>query len=543
MLDKVLEFTRAIFEELDPRAFQRRFLELLLSTQNVDRGSLWVRRGDKVVCIEAAGEDSERVLGAEIPADRPSIVGWVIGNARMTVAEPGKDPRHYKEMEQGFAAKSTLILCYPLLLSEGGVYGAVELIDTAARGSRLNLRADYLELLEALVAVGAVALGQALAFDRKDRECRGLRSALGVLRAQAPIVGQSPALAQAMKTARSYARTSFPVLITGESGTGKELAAQVIHQQSQRRHGPFCVQNCSAIPETLLESELFGYRKGAFTGADKDKTGLFEAADGGTVFLDEVGDMAPALQAKVLRLLQNSEVKPLGSPAVRTVDVRIIAATNRDLVKAMEEGNFREDLFYRLNVLPLHMPPLRERPQDIVPLLEYFIRRDCGRLGVERKRLSPEALERLTAHPWKGNVREMENLVKYLLTVVEGDTVDVADLPPHVAQAPGTSACGGDAHGTGQGGAPRGAVQAPASVADLAGDAPVVSVTTVTGQAQPSADGHGLTGYTWDALEQAYARQLLDKTRWNITKAARMAGVNRSTFDSRLKRLGIAKDV
>lgn len=501
MLDKVLEFTRAIFEDLDSKSFQRRFLNGLLAIQNVERGSLWVKRGKVITCIEAAGEQNEQILGIEIPADKPSVVGWVIDNARMTIAEPTKDPRHFKELEHGLTSKSTLILCYPLVLRNGEVYGAVELIDTAAMGSRLNLRKDYLDLLEHFVSVGAIALGQALAFDSKERECRGLKTALERFQGQPPVVGQSPAVREAMKKVQAYARTDFPVLITGESGTGKELFAQAIHQASPRRDKPFFVQNCSAIPETLLESELFGYKKGAFTGADRDKTGLFESAEGGTVFLDEIGDMALSLQAKILRLIQNSEVKPLGGAAARMVDVRIISATNKDLASAIADGEFREDLFYRLNVLPLHLPPLRDRPGDVGELLEYFIRRECLRLGLPPRRLSAPARRRLGGYAWRGNIREMENLVKYILTVTEGDVIEERDLPAHIA-------------GEGK-----------------------ESLATEAG----GRTGSALSDLTWDGVERAYTLEILEKFRWNITKAAKQAGVNRSTFDSRLKKLGISK--
>ncbi|MFP5239201.1 MAG: sigma-54 interaction domain-containing protein, partial [Acidobacteriota bacterium] len=414
-------------------------------------------------------------------------------------------PRHYAEMERELAVKSSLILCFPLILSSGEVYGAVELIDTSERGARLNLDEDYLELLSSLVAVGSVALGQALAFESKSRECNGLKLALDRYRALPPIVGDSLAVREALAKTAAYARTDFPVLITGESGTGKELFAQAIHQASGRRDKPFLVQNCSCLPDGLLESELFGCRKGAFTGADRDRAGLFEAADGGTVFLDEIGDMPAPLQAKILRVLQSGEVKPLGAATARTVDVRIVSATNRDLAAAMAAGDFREDLYYRLNVLPLHLPPLRERPEDVPALLEYFLKRDSLRLGLAGRRVAPEALAALTAWPWKGNIREMENLVKYLLTVAEGPVIALADLPAQFRPAGGAP------------GAPSGFEPAPGESA-----AP-------------------LAGRTWEELERAYALELLEDTHWNVSRAAKRAGLNRSTFDSRLKKLGIAK--
>ncbi|GAB6038831.1 hypothetical protein JCM15519_33900 [Fundidesulfovibrio butyratiphilus] len=523
--DKVLDFVRFLFEPADPGRFQRSFLEALLRVQNVSRGSLWVRREGELECIEAAGEQSDQVLGVRLPADRPSVVGWVMENSRMTIAEPEKDPRHCKDVEADLEVKSTLILCFPLVLLDGSVYGAVELIDVSSGGDRLNLDPGYLELLGALVAIGSAALGRALDFDRQTRECHDLRRALEDLRHSGhPIVGRSRGVAEAEALATAYGRTDFPVLITGESGTGKELFAHAIHQASRRRDKPFLVQNCSAIPEALLESELFGCRKGAFTGADRDRLGLFQAADGGTVFLDEIGDMPPPLQAKILRLIQSGEVKPLGAQTARSVDVRLVSATNKDLALAMERGEFREDLFYRLNVLPLALPPLRARRDDIPELLDYFVRRDCKRLGAPAKRFSPAALARLTAASWKGNIREMENLVKYLLTVVPDDVVDVTHLPAHVAGEaadlePAASASAGPALD-----GPRGAIVSP--------ELP-----------EGEREGHAvvLRDHTWEALEKAYITDLLESVKWNISKAAKLAGVNRSTFDSRLRKLGLSK--
>ncbi|EHJ46161.1 sigma54 specific transcriptional regulator, Fis family [Solidesulfovibrio carbinoliphilus subsp. oakridgensis] len=505
MAPQIPDFPKALFEELETEKLQRRFLESLLEFQKVERGSLWIKRPDGYQCIEAKGGQSEQLIGFLVPKDKPSIVGWVIENGRMTIAEPGKDKRHFKEAETDFDVKSTLILCYPLVLKNGDVYGAVEIIDTAHGGSRLNLGREYLELLEEFVAIGSIALGNALAFADQKKETQKLRKLLGGLTGETPLVGKSPAFRTALEAARNYARTDFPVCITGESGTGKELFAREIHRLSARKDKPFLVQNVSAIPETLLESELFGYRKGAFTGADKDKVGLFEAAGGGTVFLDEIGDMALALQSRILRVLQENEVKPLGGTETRAVDVRIISATNRDLTRAIAAGTFREDLFYRLNVLPLALPALRDRPEDIPELLDYFLTRDAARLRIPAKALSAQALRELRQRPFQGNVREMENLVRYLLATVPGEVIEVGDIPPP------------------QGIAARHA--APAACPDPA--------------ANTAPD---LAAYSWDELERAYALALLERHKWNVTKAARAAGVNRSTFDSRLRKLGISKE-
>ena len=508
MSPSISDFPKALFEVLETDKLQRRFLEALLEFQNVERGSLWIKRPDGAQCIEATGDEAERLVGFVVPKDKPSIVGWVIENGKMTIAEPGKDKRHFKEAETGMDIKSTLILCYPLVLKSGEVYGAVEIIDTAHGGCRLNLTKEYLELLEEFVAIGSIALGNALAFADQKKETQKLKRIIGEFRGQTPLVGKSPAFRAALEATGNYARTDFPVLVTGESGTGKELFAREIHRLSARKDKPFLVQNVSAIPDTLLESELFGYKKGAFTGADRDKVGLFEAADGGTVFLDEVGDMPLGLQARILRVLQENEIKPLGGAETRRVDVRVIAATNRDLGRAITEGSFREDLFYRINVLPLRLPTLHERSEDIPELLDYFLARDAARLGLPQKTFSSRARRALCQRPYKGNVRELENLVRYLLATVPGDVIEDTDIPSPSEH--------GEARPT------------PAT--------PPVAAPGVAGLT------HDLTAYTWDQLEHAYALALLEKCKWNVTKAARAAGVNRSTFDSRLRKLGINKE-
>jgi transcriptional regulator with GAF, ATPase, and Fis domain len=508
-------FCKILSEELDPEKLQRKFLMSLLDLQNVERGSIWVRKEDGYQCIDAVGSQSERVKGLTIGADRSSIVGWVIENGKMTIAEPGKDDRHFKEVEEGLDVKSKLILCFPLLLKGGEVYGAIQLIDTTPGGNRLNLSEDYLELLQGLVDIGSLALSNSLMYTNQVRENLKLRQSLESIQSPDAIISKSPQFARVIKTAGDYAKTDFPVLITGESGTGKELIANRIHQLSERRDKPFLVQNCSAIPDTLLESELFGYEKGAFTGAARDKMGLFEAATGGTVFLDEIGDMPVGLQARILRVIQNSEIKPLGGTRTKRIDVRIISATNQDLKEAVAAGQFREDLFYRLNVLPLHIPPLRERREDVPLLLNHFISRECRKMGASPKRIAPDALRYLIDYSWKGNVRELENFVKHIIIVAEGERVTCEDLSAHfcVEQVE------------------------PGESADLRTAQP-----EEVSRGEPESPGSSpFSGYTWEELEKAYVLYLLEKNRWHITRAAMEAGLNRSTFDSRMKKLGIRK--
>jgi len=241
-------------------------------------------------------------------------------------------------------------------------------------------------------------------------------------------VGKSDAMQKIFSLIRQVADTRSTVLITGESGTGKELVARAIHQSGARKNSPFVAVNCGALPESLLESELFGYMKGAFTGAIANKQGLFEAANGGTLFLDEISATTPALQIKLLRVLQSKEFKRIGGTADIKVDTRVVAASNRDLSQETARGTFREDLYYRLNVIPVHLPPLRERKDDIPVLIDFFLRK----LSVEGKvkKISPEAVKHLTAYRWPGNVRELENTLERLYTLAPGDTI----LPEHLSE-------------------------------------------------------------------------------------------------------------
>jgi DNA-binding NtrC family response regulator len=259
-----------------------------------------------------------------------------------------------------------------------------------------------------------------------EEENRELRRALDRTTSLGDLIGRSPAMRDIVALIRKVANSRSSVLITGESGTGKEVVARTIHFASPRAARPFIPINCTAIPEGLLESELFGHVRGAFTGAHTTKRGLFEKANGGTLFLDEIGDMGPGLQSKLLRVLQDREIRAVGGMQSVKVDVRIVAATNKDLAQEIEAGRFREDLFYRLNVIPIHIPPLRERPEDIPALVEAFLRRhdESGRRSV-----SQAALEKLMACPWRGNARELENAIERALALSDADVVEVDALP------------------------------------------------------------------------------------------------------------------
>jgi DNA-binding NtrC family response regulator len=275
-------------------------------------------------------------------------------------------------------------------------------------------------------------IDKALASGALRRENENLRAQLRERYGLPGLIAHSPAMHAVLDLVERVAPTDATVLIQGESGTGKEVIAKAVHHASARAAHPFVAVNCGAVPETLLESELFGYMRGAFTGAAVNKLGLFEEANGGTLLLDEIAEMPPALQVKLLRTLQSGEVRRLGATQSATIDVRVIAATHGDLAAMIAQGTFREDLFYRLNVIQIVLPPLRDRREDIPALAEHFLTRCAAKLGREL-RLSPDALERLLRYPWPGNVRELENAIQRACILARRESIDPEDLPPHVA--------------------------------------------------------------------------------------------------------------
>jgi len=302
-------------------------------------------------------------------------------------------------------------------------------VDTAVEAMKQGAF-DYLlkpfpvEVIEETVA-RVFALGRRLkqTISRLEPQKTGEAVALGK-----PIIGQSPKLLQLMTRARSVASSKATVLILGESGTGKEVFARFIHQESDRRNGPFVALNCAALPEGLLESELFGHEKGAFTGAIATKKGKFELADGGTLLLDEIGEIPLHLQAKLLRVLQEEEVDRLGGRTPFKIDVHVLATTNRDLEQAVNEGTFRQDLYYRLNVIPLKLPPLRERREDVGVLVDFFLRKYAGQYGKPIKKPSSAVWDRFAGYDWPGNVREMENLIERATLLAQGQELELWDF-------------------------------------------------------------------------------------------------------------------
>jgi len=360
-----------------------------------------------------------------------------------------------------------------------------------------------------------LAVDRALEKTALRRENQELKSALDDRLRLDNVVGSDPRMQAIFKTVQAVADTKTTVLVTGESGTGKTLLARALHQLSDRRSGPFIEVNCGALPENLLESELFGHVKGSFTGAVRDKIGKFEAAEGGTIFLDEIGTSSTAFQIKLLRVLQDRIIERVGDTKTIPVDVRIVLATNKDLEQAVQAGEFREDLFYRINVVSIEMPPLRQRPLDIQPLAEHFLQRFAAEHGRSVSTFTPAAIAGLIQAQWPGNVRQLENVVERAVVLAQGDKIDRGDLPATLAQM---QHAGADLSRTPPNG---GEHQAP-----LAGEAVE----------------HGPPLPLKEALiepEKLIIEQALAFCDGNRERAAAVLGINRSTLFHKLKKLGI----
>ena len=341
-----------------------------------------------------------------------------------------------------------------------------------------------------------LAIERALDHTMLREENRTLRETMAGSISTEGLIGRGKSMVRLLETLSTVAPSEATVLITGESGTGKERVAKMIHANSNRSKGPFIAVNCAALSETLLESELFGHEKGAFTGADKQREGRFFAANKGTIFLDEVGEMSLSMQAKLLRAIQEREIQRVGGDKPMKVDVRILAATNRDLQKEVEAGAFRQDLFYRLNVITLELPPLRERVEDIPVLAAFFLKKFAGANNKLVKGFTPAAMDRMLKHAWPGNVRELENTVERAVVLLIGEYVSERELPAAVLR-------NGEESGTHR---------------------------------------VGLTGMTLDELENAAVREVLAETGGNKSEAARRLGITRKTLQSKLQRMGDSGD-
>jgi len=335
------------------------------------------------------------------------------------------------------------------------------------------------------------------------------------------MVGHSPAMQEVYHLTRRVAATSATVLLTGETGTGKELIARALHELSPRASGPFIRVNCGALSESLLESELFGHAKGAFTSAVESRTGRFEAAHGGTIFLDEINSVSYTLQVKLLRVLQEQEFERVGETRTIHVDCRVIAATNRDLLQEIEEERFREDLYYRLNVLPINLPPLRERPEDILPLVDFFMTRYAEENNTEAPRVSNDTMALLKAYPWPGNVRELQNYVERALLLAETGTITPELLPTHVQELT----------------VPRVRRKGQPDLKDLCRE------LVHEGVVRAGADAENLHERVVSLVERELILQVLRRCQGVQTKTATRLGINRNTLHKKIDDYALQSEV
>jgi transcriptional regulator with GAF, ATPase, and Fis domain len=455
---------------------------------------------------QADPEVAAKLAGLRFAADH-GIVGSVLksGHAER-VDHPASDPRWYTGVDRTTGVTTRAILAAPLI-ARGETVGVIEAINHREG----PFRDEDLRLLESLAEVITIALNNADRFAQIQTSEQVLRRQVGALRSdlikldlEREIIGTSPAVAQVLSLIGSAAASSIPVLIEGETGTGKELVARAIHRASDRASGPFIAVNCAAFTETLLESELFGHRRGAFTGAASDEPGVFRAANSGVILLDEVGEMPLPMQTKLLRVLQEREITPVGESRPQKVDVRVLSATNRDLSAAVTAKTFREDLYYRLAVFPIRLPPLRDRREDIPLLASRFLAKSSQGSGKRIGGIDADALDALIRFNWPGNVRQLQNEIERAVALAaNGQSIGKAQL---------WAALGGSAE--------------KPSLPDSAGALP--SMDDLATQSQPLAKARA-------DFEARYIASVLARTGGKVTQAARLLGISRVALHKRIK--------
>jgi len=427
--------------------------------------------------LETMGFEVDNAATAELALPRAALADLILTDLKL----PGMDGLAFLKETHTRNPQAAVIL----MTAHGSVEAAVEAMKEGA--------ADFLQKPFSLDHLTTL-INKVLSVQSLKAENRRLKEELDQRYQFDNLIGRSVAMREIFQTVTRVAPTRATVLLAGESGVGKDMIARAIHQHSPRKDGPFVKINCTALPENLMESELFGYEKGAFTGATSSKPGKFEQADKGTVFLDEIGDVPANIQVKLLRVLQDRQFERLGSNLTRNVDVRVIAATNVDLRAALEEGRFREDLYYRLNVVPISVPPLRDRREDVPFLVLHFLSKLGKELGSEIKEISPGAMDRLLEHNWPGNVRELENTIERSMVLASGRVLEAADV----------------------------------RIENIRGTVASASAT----QMLPD-------GYTLDQWEQVMIREALQRAGGNKSQAARLLGLTRNALRYRLTQMGL----
>lgn len=440
---------------------------------------------------------ADRLRQLRMPADKGIAGAAVQTGQSLLVPDVRQEPRFYAEVDQQTGGDTRSIVCAPLR-TQRGIIGVIECIN---KRKALFSQAD-LTFLEALAGSISVAIENARLYQTLKLSEARLRDEVALLARErevlhrfSDIVGSGPAMQKVFSLVESALGSPITVLLQGETGSGKEVIARAIHFHGPRKDKPFVAVNCGAFTESLLESELFGYRKGAFTGANTDKRGLFEAADGGTIFLDEIGDTPPTMQVKLLRVLERGEFLPVGDSQVHKADVRVISATNKDLLAEVRAGRFREDLYFRLSAFPIHMPPLRERREDIPLLVAHFLKRLTQKWGKREVTVTPEAIECLMRYSWPGNIRELEHELERALTLA-GESTTLR--PEHFSER-------------------------------------ILTAPTGSGRVRLA----GSLRQARDAFEKDYIAHVLRTQNGNVSHAARTLGISRVMLQKKMKDLGL----
>ena len=501
----LLEASRVVNEPTDLAMVCQRVTEGAARVLRAEAASLLMldQTRNELVFQSTVGPVADSLAGTRMPADK-GIAGQAIKTGRaVNVGDARENRNFFDQIDDRTEMTTEGLIAAPLIINDE-ILGVIEVLNP---NDRSNFSDQDLKVLQIFANLVASAMRNAKQLDNTQREIVAHRKQSVKKHA---IVGESEHFRRALDLCQRVASVNTTVLITGETGTGKEVAARFIHDQSSRSDRPFVAVNCAAISQTLLESELFGHEKGAFTGADKQRQGWFELADGGTLFLDEIGEMAAATQAKLLRVLQEGEFVRVGGSGVVVCDVRVLAATNRNLKDEIEEGNFREDLYYRINIFPIEMPPLRERDSDIPALAKHFLRTVSNNMGIETPQISKSAIDALVVYDWPGNIRELSNVLERCVLLSRGK-IEVADLPP-----------------------------------DIAGDLAIAQPLAVTEKARPaSTDNSGRDNVSADQptslveLEKNMIIRALETADWNCSQAARALDISRDKLRYRMKKYKI----
>ncbi len=503
------EISRLLYAELDYSRLLNLIIDKIMDILRAERGFI----------VTGEPDDFQVKVARNIEGDELSEDGRTVSRTIVHKVLSGGQPSFINDAQQeGIDSSRSIvdlglrsILCVPLLISDEP-YGAIYVENRSMANYFME---KDLVLLQDLAELSASSIRNALNFLELSRSSGGSATSLGEnLRRDydfSMIIGKSRRMVEVMEMAARVAPTDATVLITGDSGTGKELIARATYLNSTRKDKPFLTINCGALPSGLLESELFGHVKGSFTGAYASKIGRFEAANGGTIFLDEVGEMPPELQVKLLRVLQFGEFEKVGSYRLQQVNVRIIAATNKDLRAMVSRGEFREDLYYRMKIIEVHFPPLRDRPDDIPLLIDHFIKMHAQKLGKPVESVDPQLMRLLQRYPYPGNIRELESIIQRAVILSDNNHLSATDLPPEVLES-----------------------NHIASAADQAGAGRIIPVARNNEELKEAKEE--ATARAAAEVERAFLEAALEESGGVITKAANKTGMNRSLFQRLVKK-------